>query len=555
MINLKYPNILSLFSKYIDNSKRSESASFLIWYLENYFRLSEIDAVDSVCDQRGDKGIDGIYYSEGESILYIFQSKISQKEVSSVGDKDLREFLGTIGQMRSAESIDILLNGSGNDLLKSLIKRIGIRDKIGGCEIRGVFLANIELDENGKEFLKHTDEIVFVGPSDLAENYVETDRNSPPDIPFSFDMSGFGMLKYIVDQKTKCYMITAKAIDLIRLPGIQNQSLFDLNVRGPLGKTKVNKDIEKTLKETRMHKTFPLFHNGITIVCNFAEVEGDVITINKYYVVNGCQSLTVLYRNASQLTDDLRVMVRIVCVDEKSELTDTITTISNNQNGVKNRDFKSNHIIQVRLQNEIRERFEGRYEYEVKRGEVLTADRIISNEKAGLQLIAFDLKEPWTTHRSYQVFDEKYNSIFGRPEVTGYRLVLLDKLFSSIENKVDKIENALFGKYTLTKYLILYVLRRLFENDRVGREIIENPAIVFNIDNEIKFDKVVDMVLNDVLIDINEETKGLDVEFDYRGKLRDKDYVVKFAGDIVASYEKQISRGRVPSIEEEWGKV
>ena len=56
---------------------RSESVAFLIWFLENFFRLETQDAIDSVCDQTNDKGIDGIYVDDEEEIVYLFQSKFS----------------------------------------------------------------------------------------------------------------------------------------------------------------------------------------------------------------------------------------------------------------------------------------------------------------------------------------------------------------------------------------------------------------------------------------------------------------------------------------------
>ena len=103
--------------------------------------------------------------------------------------------------------------------------------------------------------------------------------------------------------------------------------------------------------------------------------------------------------------------------------------------------------------------------------------------------------------------------------------------------------------------MILYIVRRLFDNDDAGKDLLKNPSKIFvdsNIEN--KFDGIIDAVLGDVLIDINEETKSLDQDFDYRNKLRDKDYVIKFSSEIVSSYEKQIARKRVPSIKDEWNK-
>ena len=112
MIDVDYPNLLKLFPEYID-PKRSESASFLIWYLENYYRLDAIEAVDSVCDQKGDKGVDGIFVNEGDQTITIFQSKISQKSAATIGDTSLKEFAGTVSQFDSAEKINHLLASAG----------------------------------------------------------------------------------------------------------------------------------------------------------------------------------------------------------------------------------------------------------------------------------------------------------------------------------------------------------------------------------------------------------------------------------------------------------
>lgn len=68
-INVDYPGLLKLFPEYL-NPKRSESASFLIWYLENYYRLDGLEAVDSVCDKRGDKGVDGIFVNDNDKTIY-----------------------------------------------------------------------------------------------------------------------------------------------------------------------------------------------------------------------------------------------------------------------------------------------------------------------------------------------------------------------------------------------------------------------------------------------------------------------------------------------------
>ena len=80
MIDLTYPSVLSLIKPHLA-PKRTESASFLIWYFENYLRLDRLDAVDAVCDQKGDKGIDGIYLNSDANVIEVYQSKLAQKDV------------------------------------------------------------------------------------------------------------------------------------------------------------------------------------------------------------------------------------------------------------------------------------------------------------------------------------------------------------------------------------------------------------------------------------------------------------------------------------------
>src|SRR4030042_5554445 len=97
MINISYPAILSLLGQHLA-TRRSESAAFLIWYFENFLRMDKLEATDCVCDQAGDRGIDGIYLNTDANLIEVYQAKLFQKAKGSVGDKLLREFQGTLAQ-------------------------------------------------------------------------------------------------------------------------------------------------------------------------------------------------------------------------------------------------------------------------------------------------------------------------------------------------------------------------------------------------------------------------------------------------------------------------
>jgi hypothetical protein len=162
VIDVDYPALLSLFPEHLD-PERSESASMLIWYLQSYYRLDEEEAVSSVCDQRGDKGVDGIYVNDDNKTITVFQAKINQKNDSTVGDKALREFAGTLTQFSSAESMKAIAVSAKNVLLGKLINRLDLINKASTHELRGEFISNADSDQNGDDFLAITPQITFLG--------------------------------------------------------------------------------------------------------------------------------------------------------------------------------------------------------------------------------------------------------------------------------------------------------------------------------------------------------------------------------------------------------
>src|SRR5260370_950462 len=230
-----------------------------------------------------------------------------------------------------------------------------------------------------------------------------------------------------------------------------------------------------------------------------------------------------------------------------------ITEFSNNQNSVKARDFKANNQIQIRLQNEINQNYAGEYAFEIKRGENLAAGNVISNEIAGLYLMAFDLKEPWGTHRKYEVFDDKHADLFGRPEVTADRIVLCQVIMEAIEEEIDNLDNTLFAKYVLTCYLLLYIVREILENDELAGEIFTKPgAFVRDEDDRTRFRECIRSIIGDIIADMNAEVKNYRDSFDYRDKLRDSEWVKKLATEIVKTYTKLVNRKTIIPFHEEW---
>ena len=551
-LDLNYPNMLSLFQEHRAQG-RFDSAAFLIWYLEHYYRLDPDDAVDSVCDHSGDKGIDGIVVDDVLQVIFVFQAKIRENN-RPLGDVDLKEFAGTLAQISDADSVNNLIANAGKAQVAGLLTRLGIPDKIGDYEVRGVFLSNVDLDTNGSRYLQFTPNISFEGRTHLQSTYISDQRDEPISNPVSFDVSEFQITEYTVDESHKAFITPISAADLVKLDGIADQTIFNHNVRGPLGATNVNKDIRTSIQDPELHSKFPLFHNGITVIADNIESENGQLTVSGYSVVNGCQSLVALYTNKDSITEDLFLLTKFIQVDSSSVLAQQITEYSNNQNGTRARDFKANSAPQIRLQNEFKANYPDLFHYSIKRGEAAAPGVVISNEDAGLYLMAFDLKEPWATHRKYEIFDDKHSALFARPAVNADRIVMLHVIREEIDEIAkNSIHNPLFGKYVLTRYLMMFIMRSILEDDLVGRTAIQSPQeFVRDQQSRETFRECVRKILGDVVIDLNGEINELDEDFDYRGRLREEGWVKDLARRLVADYLKQVHRDRIPSFQKDW---
>ena len=548
--DLTYDKLKSLIAKY-GVKGRSESASFLNWFFENIYRLNDVDADDAICDEKNDKGIDGIYIDNTTQEIQFFQSKITQKDGRTLGDADLKAFRGALNQFETPESVDAILAGNANADLKRILTRQNVKQLLmDGYRVVGIFVANQDQDENCKEYLHHVDNISVYDRAKIALEYIDFDAGEGVKGSFGFDVSYAGFLQVGIDAATTAYVFPAKASELITLKGIEDDTLFKQNVRLTLGNTAVNKSISKSISDKDEHQHFPLYHNGITVLCATAEHQesDDRLNVTDYVVVNGAQSISTFFKNAKHLSDDLRVFVKVIALRD-DELARKITINSNNQNAIKVRDLRSNHGIMLRLKAEFEQSF-ANYSFEIKRGEYApTGKTIISNEDAGRLLMAFDLNEPYSSHQIYKVFDEKYGDIFGRPEVTAARIVFLFNVFDIIKESLKHLNNEAMAGYALTRFFMLNVLRHIMEKSEFAQALITSKS---DLDDEANRERLlfqVPAVLSDLIVDFNYEIGEEGDTLDYKRDLKSPERVRTWRNRLLASYEKELKKGKASKFE------
>ena len=119
-IDFTYPKVLNALGPTTKVKGRTESHAFLVWFLMHFMRLDDTDAQDAVCDGSDDKGVDGIYVDPNLEAVYVFQCKLVQNENRTLGDTQLKEFIGTLSQFASLESIAAIRASTSNLELSNL---------------------------------------------------------------------------------------------------------------------------------------------------------------------------------------------------------------------------------------------------------------------------------------------------------------------------------------------------------------------------------------------------------------------------------------------------
>lgn len=536
-------------SRYVD-AGLTETKAFIAWFLENIYRLDAIPAADAICDSGNDKGIDAIWVDDINQAIHVFQSKVSQSANSHIGDVALKNFVGSLEQFQTEDAVKAVLAGNANADLKNLLLRQNCAGLIGkGFSIRPVFITNQIPNDDTAEFLKIRPDIELYDRNRIAAEFIDLDIEGGIEDSFNFDVSYAGLLNISVGDVASVFTFPAQAIELIGLKGISDGSLFKRNVRYSLGNTAVNKSITESTRDKKEHALFPLYHNGITILCDeaFFDEGALTVTIKNYVVVNGAQSISTFFANRNSLSTDLRVFVKVISLDD-DRLSRKITLNSNNQNAIKPKDLRSDDDLMLRLSKEFEAQKLG-VNFEIKRGEKFdNQDDTLSNDEAGRLLLAFDLLQPYATHQIYRVFDDYYGDIFGRPVVDASRIVFLKDVMRIIQENVSDLDNKPMASYALTRYFVLSVVRDIIDKSELARPIVRDKAGLQK--NSQKLVEVLKSLIPEIITDLNHLVGEQPEGFDYKRDLKSPEKTKSWRAELLRTHEKDMKRGKATSLDE-----
>jgi hypothetical protein len=527
---------------------RTQSAALLAWFLQTVWRLDPEEIDDAICDGSGDKGIDGLVVDEDLREITLFQSKHRLGADHGQGDRDLRDLVGAAAYFERPESIDGLVTSRPNAELLRLLERNGVRAKVadGSHVSRTVFVTNGVLDRAGSGYLAAVaGRVPSLDVWDEHELAAVARRTQRPGFrPERVVLRSVGRpTEAVLTAQTKLAIALVPATELTGLPGIADLSLFGRNVRLGVGPTRVNREIAATIGDPEEHPLFPAYHNGMTLLTGGLTIADNDVELDGVSVVNGCQSLLALYAHRNTLTPQLSVLVKIIQVGPETDLADTITYRTNNQNPVDIRDQRSTDAIQRDLQSQVRVSYGPRLGFAIRAGEQLGTTEVLDNQTAAQLLMAVYVEEPWNAVRKVRLFDLDYHRIYNR-QVDAHRLFFIHELARLVDASKTRLRPELQASFASAKLAIAYLVTKVVRESAEGCELLEEPERWLP-DKLAEVRAAIETIIMDVVESVNfyiEERSAGDPTFDPKVTLKSQIGVRALERDVLSHARRQARR-------------
>jgi len=493
-----------------DNIGKSKALG--INFLKSYLEIQQPpipyeDILQSITDSANDRGIDLIYFDDTEDTIkcYIIQIKYSEEGKTNVDENEVSKYLRNYNSFPD-------ITGNINEKLTDQIK-IYRNHKNSDKEIEkiGIYVNLGNFSKNAKsELVKSQIEIYDF---DRINSEILLDEKLP-----DFDLT-FNKQPIEYDENTLIGILNIYDFfnneNVVKI--ITDQSIFNLNVRGLMKRTKnsISGGIVETINNRPEY--FLHFNNGITIICDsFNKIKGKKYKIDKGSVVNGQQTLRAIlsiWSNGITIDKDklkkLGLIIKLVKkpnVSNSKEILLNIAQYTNKQNAIKESDLYANEEQQKNIKFAAGNlAAELKYNYQTKRTTIKEAGVLtIKREEATILINTFINQNPSDSLEN--LYKNHYKDIFSddisaRSIIITYKLKnaiikLLEKMDSNAKDKNSNANNwqdNYFKKFKKgrTENYLLYLMSLLLKEK-------------FNINNRIIFlEKIYAQMIDTKNYDIN----------------------------------------------------
>ena len=257
-------------------------------------------------------------------------------------------------------------------------------------------------------------EVVVMFAADIVNEIKETETRRPT---VEAGVLQIDHEENILRYKKEAVIVNASAYSIKKLYATYRENLLSKNLRYHI---RSGRKIDDAIKETINTKPelFWIMNNGITIICDEFQVDGDEVKLTNFSVINGGQTVFVLYKNTNvNASNDFYLPCKIIQSrgnneKEKNDYSLDISIAANWQKPIKDFDLRANSFEQVLFARVMRE--VGIF-YQTKRGETIPkeyATKYLHTDlaevgKLGLCAI---FQMPGTARNKPSVaYDEKHN--------------------------------------------------------------------------------------------------------------------------------------------------
>lgn len=457
----------------------SDAKAFTLWCAKILFELDDMDAFDALSmEGPNDKGIDLFWVDQINKRVVLAQTKYSKSGKSNPKIKQVRTFINCINWISNPQALE---NEGKPELVALATDYVEAVDS--GYKVELWFIYSGEKNQNIDKELR----VYNANPENRQRNrsaihcdinLIETSFEEYRGINKRIEHANIafeGIPLEVTGTFGRGMVATISAKQLVDLYENFGDRLFDRNVRMWLGARRgsVNAGIISTVEDEKEKKNFWAYNNGITIVCDNYEYDGEnnEVTLSNLSIVNGCQTTVSLSLAETDDKEQVTLLARII--SPPNFIIDSIIQYTNSQNPIRSWDMVSQSPIQIRLKKEF-ESMKLPYFYAIRRGEWKSLNahekRTFKNSvSSGWRIIKHDLLAQYLASFKGRVVVAYKNKAF-----------LFDQLYNETFPPDIRVEEALFVWHAgeITQALVKREIKQESQQINIGESIHEKYVLI-----------------------------------------------------------------------------
>ena len=427
-----------------------DSDLFVAWFLKCFVTEKEEEAITALVGGPRDKSLDAIFVDEPAKKVFVVQGKYRQRIAHGVEHRsDVTAFADLAHTFADNEAFSSFLEGLDSAAAgKAEAARKRIRSR--GYRLQ---LYYVTTGRCSSSLTKESERIVRQAESSASIDVIDGKRilrllsdyldGVAPPVPLleleiengqGINLGGV-LQRYDGNTRIESWVFPVSVRHVAEMYEQSGIRLFARNVRGFLGETAINRNMEATLQKEP--EFFWYYNNGITIICDQAEQLNrsgrKLMRIVNPQVINGQQTTRTLHRKATK-NSKATVLVRVISVprdsDEESSrfdnLVSKIVAATNWQNAIKPSDLMSNDRRQIDLERNLR-KLDDQYlrkrqtKGEARRHAGVRHRFLVKKEELAQAVAACDLDPSIVREGKERLFEERfYNQVFPNADPNYY---------------------------------------------------------------------------------------------------------------------------------------